>query len=299
MRVAPSLVLAASLVASANPAIAAEKVLAPSTDWQFSISQQESRREGSTYKQCRVARQFGEGRDSVILEFTHLSGPFFSMQLAGYPIGKIRNERFEAQFGPHEGAIERGAFFAKSDQGEPMLLLYGMTLAPAAPEDALDGKDRFAELDAKRQSAIEWLRLESGDEAVQLQTGEIFGAFAALDSCIDAVGRRGEPPKTVLKGKASPPIPASNPADWFRTSDVPKEIAPQPIDGLATVKLSVDIEGRVSGCEVSMATSGYKTLGVETCRTLSDRAVFFPARDEAGQPVESEYTQSVRLEVSR
>ena len=179
-----------------------------------------------------------------------------------------------------------------------MSLIEGMTLAPAAPEDDLDGRKRFAELDAKRQSSIEWLRLESGDEALQLLTGEMFGPLAALESCMAAVKRKGEPEQSTPGSKATAPTPATYPGDWFFGSDLPKDLGPQPIDGIATVKLAVDSEGRVSGCEVS-SSMGYKALGIEACRKFSERAIFFPARDEAGEAVDGTYTGSIKYLVSR
>lgn len=295
MRVAPFFLLAASLFAIANPVAAAEKVLPPTTDWQFSITEEKYEGNKHPTKECRVARQFGEGKDTVVLQFTGLIGPFFYMELSGHPLSGLKNERFVAQFGPNEDPIERGAHFARSDRGEPMFLMAGMTLAPASPQDELDGRQRFAIADAKRQAAVEWLRLQSGTNAIQLLTGELFGPFAALESCLDAVHRRGEPAQVTPKGKLRPPVPATFPGDWMLGSDVPKYLGRQPLDGIATVKLSIDDEGRVSGCEVKDAASGYKALGAETCRTLSERAIFFPALDEAGLPVEGTYTQSVKV----
>jgi hypothetical protein len=294
MRVAPLLLL--SLVCSvAVPASAAEKVLTPSTDWQFSITEETHAGNKVPRKECRVARQFGQDRDTVVLQFTGLIGPFFYLELAGHPLGDLKNERFTTQFGPHEESYERGAHFAKSDRGEPMFLMAGMTLAPADPEDALDGRQRFADIGAKRQAAVEWLRLSSGTESIKLMTGELFGAFAALDSCLDAIRRNGEPMPVFPRGKLRPPVPASFPGDWMVGSDVPKFMGPQPIDGVATVKLAVDNEGRVTGCEVQDTTNGFRTLGTETCRIFSERAIFFPALNESGEPVEGSYTQSVKV----
>ncbi len=62
--------------------------------------------------------------------------------------------------------------------------------------------------------------------------------------------------------------------------------------GKATARLIIDRNGRVSKCTIA-TTSGSESLDRATCRILSERARFTPARDSNGNPVEDSYTQTI------
>ena len=68
--------------------------------------------------------------------------------------------------------------------------------------------------------------------------------------------------------------------------------------GTVVVRLTVGGNGRVSGCDVT-SSSGSSALDQTTCRLLSSRARFTPAKDQAGQPISDTYVQRVRWQLPR
>ena len=64
-------------------------------------------------------------------------------------------------------------------------------------------------------------------------------------------------------------------------------------EGVVSMRIIVDTNGRVSQCEVT-STSESEALDAAACDGMRRFARYNPARDEAGAPVESEITQSIR-----
>ncbi len=74
----------------------------------------------------------------------------------------------------------------------------------------------------------------------------------------------------------------------FSTDDYPTEALRLGHEGVVSYRLSIDPEGHVSGCDIT-ASSGAPELDETTCRILTARATFNPARDANGQPVAFTY----------
>jgi protein TonB len=66
-------------------------------------------------------------------------------------------------------------------------------------------------------------------------------------------------------------------------------------EGSVRFALNVSQAGRVRGCEI-LESSGDPRLDEQTCRFLTRRARFHPARDDAGQPVLGRWESRVRWE---
>jgi protein TonB len=75
----------------------------------------------------------------------------------------------------------------------------------------------------------------------------------------------------------------------FSADDYPLSAAENGEQGTVQAKLSIDAEGRVSGCSI-VRSSGHRSLDDATCSILSRRAVFPPARDSSGRAVSSTMT---------
>jgi protein TonB len=63
-------------------------------------------------------------------------------------------------------------------------------------------------------------------------------------------------------------------------------------EGRVTVSLSIGTDGRVNGCSV-VSSSGHSDLDNTTCRILTSRARFTPAKLSNGQPTTDTFTQSI------
>ncbi len=74
-------------------------------------------------------------------------------------------------------------------------------------------------------------------------------------------------------------------------SDYPRSAAEAGFGGAVSVIFAVETNGRVTNCEVT-ATSGYAALDENTCRLITRRYRFEPARDWKGRPVRSRVTEN-------
>ena len=68
-------------------------------------------------------------------------------------------------------------------------------------------------------------------------------------------------------------------------------------EGTTEVELTVGSHGRTTNCAV-VETSRYPALDDATCKVLSNRARFSPARDEQGRPTVGSFTQRVTWRVN-
>jgi protein TonB len=83
----------------------------------------------------------------------------------------------------------------------------------------------------------------------------------------------------------------------IRSSDYPQSALDNEEQGTVAVQLSVGTNGRVTGCSVTKS-SGSRTLDSTTCRILTSRAKFTPARDSSGNLTTGSFPQRItwRLE---
>lgn len=95
------------------------------------------------------------------------------------------------------------------------------------------------------------------------------------------------------------PIPAkprNNPSSWVSTSDYRSSWINREMTGLAKFRVSVGTNGRVTDCRILQST-GHQALDNATCKLVSDRARFTPAKDGFGDTVSGSYTASLRWEL--
>jgi protein TonB len=86
----------------------------------------------------------------------------------------------------------------------------------------------------------------------------------------------------------APPGPPPPPTDWpfnlFSSDDYPPRAMRGDEEGRVGYHLEIGPNGRVSRCTISRS-SGSAALDERTCRIVSVRARFTPARDSAGNAV--------------
>lgn len=83
----------------------------------------------------------------------------------------------------------------------------------------------------------------------------------------------------------------------FRVTDYPLAALARREQGSVTVRLTVGVEGRVGGCDVT-SSSGSRALDNVSCQILQSRAVFTPARDSSGNPTTDTVHQEIRWVLS-
>ena len=99
--------------------------------------------------------------------------------------------------------------------------------------------------------------------------------------------------QTTPKSLASPPVPANDPAKWVTANDYPTH---RYIEGTAKAELMVGINGRITQCDI-VQSAGDAALDKATCRNLSRRARFIPAKNDIGEAVSGTYSVTTRWEI--
>lgn len=80
-----------------------------------------------------------------------------------------------------------------------------------------------------------------------------------------------------------PPVPEQPLHTIITAHDYPAEAIARREQGRVRYTLSINADGRVSGCTI-LQSSGSAALDAASCRLLRQRARFSPARDVAGRP---------------
>ncbi|HEY5710972.1 MAG TPA: energy transducer TonB [Allosphingosinicella sp.] len=91
----------------------------------------------------------------------------------------------------------------------------------------------------------------------------------------------------------TPPVRAQTDlASYFRDADYPADAMVRGEVGHVAFTIQVAPDGGVAGCRVT-ASSGSQSLDQGTCRILTERARFTPARNAAGEAVADEVTGQI------
>ncbi len=123
------------------------------------------------------------------------------------------------------------------------------------------------------------------------------GTPSSLPTFGTDTGPTGTPPHT-LAFRPKPPVPTNDPRNWVTTDDYPARDLREENEGIATFRVVVGTNGRVSACEI-VRSSGHAGLDVAICKAVTSRARFEPATDENGDKAVGTYTNSVRWQIPR
>ena len=96
------------------------------------------------------------------------------------------------------------------------------------------------------------------------------------------------PPAIVTKAQSA----RGNLQGLFSGDDYPQDALRNEETGRVTVRLTIGTSGRVDNCSV-ISSSGSRSLDSATCRILTSRARFTPAKLSNGQPTTDTYTQTI------
>ena len=95
---------------------------------------------------------------------------------------------------------------------------------------------------------------------------------------------------------ASPATPRGRPQDWVTTEDYPSSAMREGVQGVTGYRLEIGPDGKVTGCQVT-ASSGSGILDDTTCKLLTRRARFNPAKDASGAGMAASYSGRVRWQI--
>ncbi|EIZ80966.1 TonB-like protein [Novosphingobium sp. Rr 2-17] len=93
-------------------------------------------------------------------------------------------------------------------------------------------------------------------------------------------------------------MPRGNMASWITTDDYPAADVRLGHTGTVRFRLAIDASGKVASCTITQS-SGYETLDTATCRNVTRRARFEPARDGSGDSVNGKYEGVIRWVIPR
>lgn len=110
-----------------------------------------------------------------------------------------------------------------------------------------------------------------------------------------AAATLGTSPSSTL---AQPAEPLANPATWVNYDDYPAPALRANAQGTVQFRLTVSTQGLVDDC-VIVSSSGSPLLDETTCRVVTQRARFKPARNALGQAVPSQYFRRVNWRIQQ
>lgn len=96
--------------------------------------------------------------------------------------------------------------------------------------------------------------------------------------------------------QVTPAKPSNDPATWVTESDYPIKALRDGAEGMVRFLLVIDANGAVIGCTVE-TSSGSALLDDATCRLLTARAVFQPAKGSDGRPREGAYRAAIKWQL--
>jgi TonB family protein len=104
-------------------------------------------------------------------------------------------------------------------------------------------------------------------------------------------------PVTMPESFSGPPAATSGPrTDWTMNDDYPIDALRNHWEGKSSFLLDIDANGHVTKCAIT-SSAGHKSLDDETCRIMTTRAHFSPAKGADGVTTPSHYASSIKWQV--
>lgn len=90
-------------------------------------------------------------------------------------------------------------------------------------------------------------------------------------------------------------MPASA-QSWRSETDYPERALREGREGNVKFRLDISEEGKVKGCQI-IESSGSEDLDTESCRIMSTRVKFTPAKDASGKSVPDVYFGNISWKI--
>ena len=290
----------------AVPALAEPIKLAPTSAWNVNYADDS----------CRLARVFGDGKSRTFLLIDRFApADAFQLTLASKLLtrttaGSEGWREITIRFGPGESE-QIAAMRPASLQNLPALIgstvVLGFRPDPLAPGTEMpaagnrsDGKQReapdvltpAAQVTPAREAAVNYLEIRGASkEPIVLDLGNMEKPMSALRTCVDELLTRWGVDVEAHKSLTRPPIPTGNPGRWVTSNDYPSSLVARGIQGNIQFRLTVEADGKVSGCAIQQSTRPVE-FDETVCRIMSKRARFDPALDADGKPIKSYWRSS-------
>ena len=133
-----------------------------------------------------------------------------------------------------------------------------------------------------------------GGKRFRLETGSFAKPMAAMRACVDDLIKSWGYDPAQQAALAAPARPTKNPGSWLTNNDYPSGSVFAGHNGVVQFRLDIDAAGKVAGCHILHRTNPDDFADM-TCKLISKRAKFSPARDQNGVPVSSYYIDRARF----
>ncbi|MFC0203678.1 energy transducer TonB [Novosphingobium soli] len=279
----------ALMASAAVPALAETKVVTATSPWKVD----------STGNACHLQRGFGTVEDPLLVQFEQLApGDTFNFTTAGRSFSGITEAtKVTLTTGPDglpiSTRVTLGDMQAGNGQKLTTLFFMGTTLNGHG-----DGSSSPARVTPEREAKVTSLIVSWGGKSVQIGTGPLGKAFAALDGCTEGLVRSWGFDPAQQASLSRWPKPLTDPDTWLPRGSYPSDLAREGEQSLVDVRLMIDPAGAVSDCVVVNGFNEARFAKV-TCDKIRERAKFEPALDAAGNPVASYAVRRVKWVVDR
>ena len=270
--------------------------LKPSSSWQVNYADD----------QCRLARQFGEEGQKVLL-FMDKYGPsqYFRLTISGAPIKTgVEKADAEIQFGPSEQE-QQLSFLGGNLGAQPAWLFSSRSrIAALSAAEAADIKNRpdtawaeMAPISEERKKAVRYLRVGKPLKTpIILQTGGMRAPLAALDTCVDNLLETWGIDVQKHKSLTREVKPLSSPGNWVAAKNYPIKMLRAGQPAIVEFRMIVGTDGAPASCHIQSSTRP-KEFDDAVCGSMMKRARFLPALDADSKAIQSFYRNTVRFEL--
>lgn len=286
-----SLLACMTLAASASlstQAMAETQVLTATSPWKMDY----------TPNACHLQRGFGTAENPALLQIERVgSGDRLYISVAGTAFKDI-------------DAYSKVALTTGPDAQPPISTLF--TLADMHSADGrtlttvlfagttLNGYSHDGQQPAPvtpaREAAVTSLIVTWGKNSVQLGTGPLGKALAAMRECTDGLVKSWGLDPVQQASLSAHPKPATPSSEWIRQSAYPADLAKEGRQAIITARLMIDATGAITDCKI-LEDFGEPRFAKISCDQITARAHFEPARDANGQPVASYYVDRINWKV--
>lgn len=274
---------------SAKPDDEQPEAIQPSSSWHLDMADEK----------CRLARQFGEGKNRYVLVIEQdKPNSWASISIAGSAMDRLkRSKSVFLQFGGLE-PVELESWNAGTfGEYGAALLLHGVRLNEKTDEEEDETEDEFfylPKIETARYDGVEAISVVQQDKTVLALAADDLGpAFAALNVCTqDMISHWGLDLEKHRKMRRR--VEFTNLLQVARRIQKTYPVAAVRSGEQGTVRFVaiVDEKGDMVECRQSDATE-MDDLKSPACRELR-RAKFLPALDAEGKPMKSYYATHIR-----
>jgi periplasmic protein TonB len=106
------------------------------------------------------------------------------------------------------------------------------------------------------------------------------------------------PPPPAAPSVAEKATPRGDPGSWATPEDYPPASLRNEEQGTTGFRLEIGTDGKATSCSITKS-SGFSALDDATCKFVSRRARFKPAKDASGNPITDTYSSRVRWQIPK